>query len=131
MAPWDESGPPVLGPGACAAPPNRSRFARECDVLAERFLKLASRFQGAVRPLRTPGSLPTRPLLDELVECRRDFLSLRDEARHLARMHRLPCPGAEEIEDLHSLAILLDDLSEAEVHPDPGEESRHRALTVL
>lgn len=120
--PEETIGPPALP---------RMALARECDGLADRFLELASRLQNAVRPLRAQRTLPHRLLLDDLAACRRDFFLLREQAGQLADRIGAPFPAPETIEDLHALAGLLDDLSDAESRHDWNEDLRNRALGVL
>ena len=90
-------------------------LSQEIAVMADVFSDLGERLLRTARELHKPGTPPPDTLVEELSVCRRDLEGLRDRARQLAESFHVPCPPADNLNSLQSLAALLDDVAEAEI----------------
>jgi hypothetical protein len=106
-------------------------LSRELTVLSDVFSDLAERLSQAARQLHAPGTPPPESLVEELSQCQRDFVTIRDRTRELAGSLHVACPAEEHLQGLQNLATLLDETAGAEVRRAKNEEVRRRALSVL
>ena len=107
------------------------QLSQEIAVLSDLFSDLGERLLEAARQLRTPGAPPPDHLLEELSSCRQDLAGLRARALELASSLGVPCPPPESLDNLQSIASLLDGVAEAEILQARREDVRRHAAEVL
>jgi hypothetical protein len=108
-----------------------SALWQELSELADAYADLGRRLLHASRQLHAPGALPPESLGGELAALRGSFQGVRERACGLAEGLGVAYPGDGSIDNLRSLARLLEAMGEAEVRRDEWEVPARRASGML
>lgn len=103
----------------------------ELSTMADGFANLGRRLLSASRLLHAPGVLPPESLLDELTNLRTGFATLRDRVTSLAVTLGVSVVEPDELNDLKALAVLLEEVEDAEERRTAWNAKVEQAFTVL